>query len=90
MMFKRRAQAVWTGDIPTGGGTITFKSGAIPRAALAPARASAICLAPTNGRPSSSIDTKAICTIEQVENGFKITNAFRNNVEITVEPTLAT
>jgi len=57
---------------------------------VAPARESAICPAPTNGHPSSSIDTKAICTIEQVENGFKITNAFRNNVEITVEPTLAT
>ena len=75
----------------------------------------------TIGHPSSSIDTKAICTIEQVETDFKITkirlqvtgtvpgitqeqfatyaheaektcpvsNAFRNNIEIIVEPTLA-
>ena len=145
MMFNRRAQAVWTGDIPTGGGTITFKSGAIPPVGysvgtrfgvlpgtnpeelLAGAHSACYSMAftlflATSGHPSSSIDTKAICTIEQVENGFKITkirlqvtgtvpgitqeqfatyaheaektcpvsNAFRNNVEIIVEPTLAT
>jgi osmotically inducible protein OsmC len=29
MAFNRRAEAVWTGDVPTGGGEITFKSGAL-------------------------------------------------------------
>ena len=97
MMCNRRAQAVWTGDIPVGGGTITFKSGAIPPVGysagtrfgdlpgsnpeelLAGAHSACYSMAftlfrATNGHPSSSIDTKAICTIEQVENGFKITN----------------
>ena len=76
----------------------------------------------THGHPSASIDTETICTVEQVENGLKITKirlqvtgtvpglmqehfatyalegektcpvseAFRNNLEINVEPTLAT
>jgi osmotically inducible protein OsmC len=30
MAFNRRAEAVWTGDVPTGGGEITFKSNALP------------------------------------------------------------
>jgi len=145
MMFNRRAQAVWTGDIPTGGGTITFNSKAIPPVGysagtrfgdlpgsnpeelLAGAHAACYSMAftaflGTSGHPSASIDTKALCTIEQVETGFKITkirlqvvgtvpgltqeqfasyaheaektcpvsNALRNNVEIIVEPTLAT
>jgi osmotically inducible protein OsmC len=29
MAFNRRAEAVWTGDVPTGGGEISFKSGAL-------------------------------------------------------------
>jgi len=30
MAINRHAEAVWTGDVPTGGGSITFKSGALP------------------------------------------------------------
>ena len=89
MMFKRRAQAVWTISQPAAA-RLRSKAERFRGSALAPARESAICPAPTNGHPSSTIDTKTICTSEQVEHGFKITNAFRNNVEITVERTLAT
>ena len=32
MAFNRRAEAIWTGDVPSGGGDITFASGAIATA----------------------------------------------------------
>jgi osmotically inducible protein OsmC len=143
MAFNRRAEAVWTGDVPTGGGEITFKSGALkavpysfatrfgetpgtnPEELLAASHAACYSMALTfflanNGQASTSIDTTAVCTVEPFDGGFKVTkmklqvmgdvpgitqeqfagfahqaegvcpisNALRNNVEITVEATL--
>jgi len=143
MAFNRRAEAVWTGDVPTGGGEITFKSGALksvpynfstrfgdqpgtnPEELLAAAHAACYSMALTfflgnNGQKPASIDTTAVCTVEPHDGGFKITksklevtgdvpgltqeqfadyarqaeavcpvsNALRNNIEITVDATL--
>ena len=97
MAFNRRARALWKGDLQSGGGTISFTSGALPdvpysvatrfgdqpgtnpEELLAAAHAACYSMALTaflnrQNQSPASIDTQAVCTIDQAGDGFKITH----------------
>lgn len=96
MAFNRRAEAVWNGSSQAGGGTISFKSGALPdvpysfgtrfgeangtnpEELLAAAHAACFSMAlahvlTTENHPPTTIATQAVCTADQIGEGFKIT-----------------